>query len=137
MHISFGHCYFCCFHVHNCLSSLKRTFFRRFSLSFGGFGNFAIRWSAYPHLKHFQGVCSLCLLSEALAARAFSFSCLILLKHFSEEWLVTPQKVHFVWTVFDLSLFIPKPDLLSRFRQSVCKDEMFNDFRSLIFPFSP
>ena len=67
--------------------SLKSTYFHRFSFSFGGFRNFAIRWSSYPHLKHYRGVRSVCLLSESPAARAFSFSCLILLNNFSAEWL--------------------------------------------------
>ena len=92
--------------------SLKRTSFRRFSFYFGGFRNFAIMWSSDPYLKYFQGVHSVCLLSESPAARAFSFPSLILLNFFSAEWLVPPQKVHFVWTLFALSIFLPKPDLL-------------------------
>ena len=96
--------------------SLKRTFFRRFSFSFGGFGHFSIRLSSDPHLNHFQGVRSVHLLSESPAAQDFSFSCLILLKHFSAEWLTPPQKLRFFWTVFAISLFFPKPELLSRFK---------------------
>ena len=96
--------------------SFKCTCFFCFSFSFGGFGHFAIRWSWDPHLKCFWGVRSVRLLSEWPAARDFSFSSLILLKHFSAEWLVPPQKVHFVWVVFALSLFPPKLDLLSRFK---------------------
>ena len=96
--------------------SLKITWFFNFLLSFGGFGHFAIRWSWDPHLKHFRGVRSECLLSEWPSARDFSFSCLILLKRFSAEWLVPPQKVQFIWTVFYISLFLPKPELLSRFK---------------------
>ena len=65
------------------LFSLKRNYLCRFSFSFGGFENFAIRWSSDPHLKHFRGVRPIPLLSEWPAARAFYFSCLILLKHFS------------------------------------------------------
>ena len=45
---------------------------------------------------------------------------------FSEEWFVPPQNVHFVWTACALSLFLTKPELLSRFRWSVCSDEIFN-----------
>ena len=58
--------------------SLKRTCFRRFSLSFGGFRHFLISWSSDPHLKHFRGVRYVCLLSESPAVWAFSFSCMIL-----------------------------------------------------------
>ena len=96
--------------------SLKRTCFCCFSLSFGGFGHFAIRWSSDPYLKHFRDVRSVCLLSEAPTTRSFSFYFLILLKHVSAKWLVTAQNVHFVWTVFAISLFLPKLELLSRFR---------------------
>ena len=92
--------------------SLKRTCFRRFSLYFGGFGHFEIRWSSDPHINFFWGVRSVHLLSESPAARAFSFSCMIILKHFSAEWLAPPQKVHFVWTVFTLSLFLSQTELL-------------------------
>ena len=88
--------------------SLKRTCFCRFSLSLGGFRHFVITWSSDPHLKHFQGVRSVHLLSEWPAAQDFSFSYLIFLKHFSAEWLIPQQKVHFFWTVFAFSLFIPK-----------------------------
>ena len=70
--------------------SSKLTCFCRFSFSFGGFGHFEIRWSFDPHIKHFRGVRFVRLLSESPAARSFSFSCLILLKHFSAEWLL-PQ----------------------------------------------
>ena len=62
--------------------SIKHTCFCCFSLSFGGFGYFAIRWSSDPHLKHFWGVRSVHLLSELPAAQAFSCSFLIHLKHF-------------------------------------------------------
>ena len=75
---------------------LKRTCFRQFLFSFGGFGHLAIRWYSDPNLKYFRDVRSVRLLSEESAARAFYFSCLIILKHFSAEWLVPPQKVHFV-----------------------------------------
>ena len=60
--------------------SLKRTWFRRFLLSFSDFGHFTIRWFSDPHLKHFRGVHSFRLLSKWPAARAFSFFCIILLK---------------------------------------------------------
>ena len=96
--------------------SFKRTCFHCFWLSFGGLVHFAIRWSWDPHLKHFPGVRSVHLLSEVPAARAFPLSCLILLKHFSAEWLLSPLKVHFFWTVFSISLFLPKPQLISIFR---------------------
>ena len=113
--------------------SLKRTYFRHFSLSFGGLGHFTIMWSSDPHLKHFRGVRSICLLDVTSAARAFPYFFLILLKHFSAEWLLPQQNVHFVWTACALSLFLPKTGLLSRFRSSVCNDEMFNDFCSVTF----
>ena len=76
--------------------SLKRTCFRRFLLSFGGLGHFAIMCSSDPHLKHFRGGRSKFLLDDTSTARAFSSSYLILLKHFSAEWLLSPQNVHFV-----------------------------------------
>ena len=63
--------------------SLKRTCLRRFSLYSGGLGYFAIIWSSDLHLKHFRGRRSEFLLDETSTARAFSFSFLILLKHFS------------------------------------------------------
>ena len=97
-------------------SSLKRTRLRRFSFYFGGLGHFAIMWSLDPHLKHLQGGHSVCLIDETSTARAFSFSFLILLKNFSAEWLLPPQNVHFVWTACDISIFLPKPELLSIFR---------------------
>ena len=75
--------------------SLKRTRFRSFLLSFGGFGHLEIRLYTDPHIKHFRGVRSVRSFSKPPAARDFSLSFLILLKHFSEEWLVPPQKVHF------------------------------------------
>ena len=75
--------------------SFKRTCFRHFLFYFGGFGHFAIRWSLDPHLKHFRGIHSVRLLSESPAAQDFSFSCVILLKHFSEERLTPPQTLHF------------------------------------------
>ena len=65
--------------------SLKRTCFRRLSLSFGGFEYFAIRWYSDPHLKHFLGVRSVRLLSELPATRAFYFSCLILMNFFMQS----------------------------------------------------
>ena len=63
--------------------SLKRTCLGLFSLSFGGLGHFVIMWYSDPHLKHFRGGRSVCLLDETSTARAFYFSFLILLKHFS------------------------------------------------------
>ena len=78
--------------------SLKCTFFCCFTLSFGGFGHSAIRWSSDPHLKHFWGVRYVRLLSEASAVRDLSFFLNILLKHFSAEWLVLPQNVQCFWT---------------------------------------
>ena len=65
--------------------SLKITCFCCFSLSFGCFGHFVIRWSSDPHLKHFIDVLSIHLLSEAPAAPNVSFSCLILVKHFLQS----------------------------------------------------
>ena len=82
--------------------SLKNNCFFRFLLSFDGFGNVVIWWYSYPHLNCFKGVRSVHLLSEWPAVQDFYFSYLILLKHFSAEWLVPPPKVHFLWTVFDL-----------------------------------
>ena len=97
--------------------SFKRTFFRRFSLSFGSLGHFAIMWSSDPHLKHFRGGRSEFLLGETSTARDFSFYFLILLKHFSTEWLLPPQNVPFSWTECALSLCLLDPEtLLSRFR---------------------
>ena len=64
---------------------LKRTCFPRFSLSFGGCGYFSIRLSSDLHINYFPYVCSVRLLSKAPAARAFSFSCLILLKLFLQS----------------------------------------------------
>ena len=72
--------------------SLKHTCLRRFSLSFGGLGHFAIMWYSDPHLNHFRCGRSVCILDETSTARAFSFSFFIL------EWLLPPQNVHFVWT---------------------------------------
>ena len=61
--------------------------------------------------------CTLCTSVIQITSRTrFYFSCLILLKHFSEEWITPPQKVNFVWTVSSLSLFLPQTDLLSRFK---------------------
>ena len=68
--------------------SLKRTCFRRFSLSSGGLGHFAIMWSSDPHLRHFRGGRSKFLLDETSTAQDFSFFILILLKYFSAEWLL-------------------------------------------------
>ena len=96
--------------------SLKRTYFRRFSFSFGVFRLFAIRWSSDTHLKHFWGVHYIGLLSDSPSARDFSFSFLILLNHFYAEWLANSQKLHFVCTSFSLSLFLPQHDILSIFR---------------------
>ena len=82
--------------------SPKRTFFRHLSLSLNGFRHFSNIPSPDLHLKHLQGVRSVRLLSESPAARAFYFSFLILLKHFSTEWLAPPQKAHFLWIRFAL-----------------------------------
>ena len=60
--------------------SFKHTCFFHLQLSFGGFGNFAIRLSSDPHLEHFLGVRYVCLFSKILDAIAFSFFCLIVLK---------------------------------------------------------
>ena len=64
---------------------LKHTWFRCLLLSFGSFGNFIIRWSSYPHMKHLRGVRSFCCLSDSPAAWAFPLSFLILLKHFLQN----------------------------------------------------
>ena len=53
--------------------SFKSTCFCRFSLYFGGFGNFAIKLSSDPHLKHFRGVRSVCLFSESPSTRVLFF----------------------------------------------------------------
>ena len=96
--------------------SFKLICFRRFLFSFGGFFEILQLGDLEIHiLKHFWCIRSVCLFLEWPAARAFSFSCLVLLKHFSAEWLTPPQKVHFVWTSCALSLFLPKPELLSIF----------------------
>ena len=94
---------------------LKLTCLRIFSLSFGGLGHFAIKWSSDPHLKHFWGGRSEFLLDETSTARAFSFSFLILLKHFSAELLLPPLNLHFFWTACAISLFLLEPELLSVF----------------------
>ena len=73
-------------------------------------------------------------LDEVPAERAFSFSFLIFLKHFSTEWLLSPQCLHFIWTELASSLCILDPErLLSRFKSSACKDEMFKNFWSGYF----
>ena len=72
--------------------SLRHTCFRRFSLSFGGFGNFEIRWYWDPHLKHFRGIRSVCLLSEASTARVFSFYFIILLNFIFCRMICTSTK---------------------------------------------
>ena len=72
--------------------SLKRTWFFRFTFSYGGFRHFAIRWSSYPHLKHFRGVHSVCMLFEWPAARAFPCSFLILLNCFLQNDLQLHKK---------------------------------------------
>ena len=51
-------------------------------------------------MKHFRGGRSEFLFDEAPAERDFSFSFLIFLKHFSTEWLVSPQYVHFALAEF-------------------------------------
>ena len=102
-----------------------------FSPSFGGFGYLVIRYSTDPHLKHFRGGRSEFLFDEAPAERAFSLSFLIFLKHFLTEWLVNQQNVHFALAEFDFSLCLLDPDwLLSRFKYSVCIEEMFKHFWS-------
>ena len=95
---------------------LKHTCFCRFSLSFAGLGHFEIMWSSDQHLKNFQGVRYICLLDVTSTAWDFYFSFFILLEHFSSEQFLPPQNMHFVWTVCALSLFLPEPELLSRFR---------------------
>ena len=101
--------------------SLDFSDLRLFSLSLSGLGHFAIRWSSDPHQKHFRAVRSEFLLEEVPAERAFYFSFLIFLKHFSTEWLESPQYLHFVWTEFAFSLCLLDPELLlSRFKYSVC-----------------
>ena len=104
------------------LLSLKRTCFCCFSLSLGGLGHLSIRWSSYLYLKHLWGVRSVRRFSESSAAQYFYFYFLIVLEHFSVEWLAPPQKVYFVWKRFSLSLFLPEPELMSRFKESVCRD---------------
>ena len=81
------------------------------------------------HLRHFRSGKSEFLLDEVPAEQAFSFSFLIFLKHFPTEWLENPQNVHFVWKEFDISLCLLDPEtLLLRFKEYVCKDEMFKHF---------
>ena len=96
--------------------SIKSTFLHRFSISFGGFVHYKIMWYSDLHLKHFRGIRSIRLFSEASTARAFYIFVIFILKHFSAEWFVPPQLVDFVWTACPLSLFLPKPELMSRFR---------------------
>ena len=60
--------------------SIKTYLFSPFLVIFWWLWTFAIRWSSDPHLKHFRDFRSVRMLSEAPSARAFSFSCLIILK---------------------------------------------------------
>ena len=83
--------------LHAILSfSLKCTCFLRFSFYFGDFRLFAIMLSSFPHLQHFQGIRFVRLLFKSSAAHDFSFSYLILLKHFNAEWLTPPHELHFI-----------------------------------------
>ena len=85
--------------------SLKRTWFCHISFSLGGFGYLAIRWYLDLHLTHLQGVRSVRCLSEAPATRYFSFLFLILT--FFYRIVSISTKVHFNWTIYSLSLFLP------------------------------
>ena len=78
---------------------IRMYFLSQFLIIFWCLWTFLIRLSSDLHLKHFRGVCSVYLFSEAPAARAFSFYCLIPLKNSSEERLAPPEKVYFFWTV--------------------------------------
>ena len=98
------------------LLSLKRTCFRHLLLSVGGFGHSESRWYSYLHLIHSLGVRSVRRLFKSLAAQAFYLSFLILLKHFSIEWLAPTEKCICFWTIFSLWLFLLERDLLSRFK---------------------
>ena len=126
MSILWGHCS----HQY----SLKLTFLFFFLPSLGGLGHFAIRWSSDPHLQHFRAGRSKVLFDKVPAEWAFSFSFLIFFKHFSTGWLVSLQYVHFVLADFAFSLCLLDADwLLSRFKYSVCNDEMFKHFWSGYF----
>ena len=81
---------------------------------FWEFSNYMIYISAYKTFARWE----LSLLYSQITSRAsflIILSYLIFLKYFpvgSE----TPQKVHYTWTGFDLSLFLPEPELMSRFK---------------------
>ena len=73
--------------------SLKRTWFWRFLLSFGGFRHLEMIWSIYPHLKHLGVVHSVRCLSESPAALSFYLSFLIF-------YLETPMNMHISFDLY-------------------------------------
>ena len=97
-------------------------------VTFRWFVHLENKWYTDPNIKHLRIVRSVRCLSKSPAARAFSLSFIIFFKHFSAEWLLPPQKVYFVWTRFDISWFLPEPELMSRFKLSVCRDVIDNCF---------
>ena len=114
----------------------KGTCFLCISLSFGGFEHFAMMWSSDPHLKSFTRRVFYTSVVW-MTSRTKCFSLLSdYLDFFSVELLASPPKVHFAWTVFAISLFLPKPELLSRFKSSVCKDDIVKYFWLVLFRLS-
>ena len=132
MHIYFGHCYFA---VVACMITffIKTYLISPFHIIFWWLWTFC----NYVIFRSTSKTFSRCPFRSSVvwstSRTSFSFYYLIFLKHFYAEWLVPPQKVHLVWTVFSFSLFLSKTELLSRLRLPVCKDEIFNDFWSIKF----
>ena len=95
---------------HRCIYLAVAIIFSDFVCTITFFHKTYLLWKFCDHVifistsKAFQGVRSICLLDETSTARDFSFSFLILLKHFSAEWLTPSQIVHSVWTACALSL---------------------------------
>ena len=96
--------------------SFRWNCFLRFSLYLDGLGHLETRLSTVLHSRHFWGVRLVCCLSKSPAAWDFYLSFLIFLTYISAEWLVPPQKVRFVLTIFSISLFLTEPELLSIFK---------------------
>ena len=119
MHISFDfyhhHCSRIIFLIQYDLFNLNRRSFIVFVIFwwFRTFINYIIYRSASKTFTR----CMFSSLSVQINSREsfyliMSFSLIFLLA----ELLLPPQKVHFVWTIFSLYLFIPHPELLSRFK---------------------
>ena len=94
--------------------SLKRTWFFRFSFYLGGLVHFAIMWSLDSSLKHLQG--------GAFHTTVFQItshtSVLLLLSDYFEPFfwrMVSNSTKGLVWKIFALTLFLPQPQIMSRF----------------------